>query len=297
MDTKCVTFFSYKGGSGRTSTALNTLPYFAKALYADKDSPILLLDMDLDSAGMTYLLDMADDFQKDGAYDVKDFLTGTPFSLDRAASIREQSFGKKLLPVGKKLGLEDDEAVRFLGVNDTKVIDNSDLGEVDSVFNRLDIFCRDNAVRAVVLDSSTGTQPSAWASVEAANLVVMCLRATRQFRIGTFNYLNLLKKKSLNKKILLLPTVVPEVDMEIESKNQRETAVDDILGRIKNDELKNINTNFVAMGTLGINEVERFKWLEGVLYKIGQEQMNSFRDDEKKAAERYKRLAQTIATE
>ena len=51
--TKCYTFYSYKGGSGRTTTALNTI----KHLYGQFNGPlqrILLVDADLESAGLTY---------------------------------------------------------------------------------------------------------------------------------------------------------------------------------------------------------------------------------------------------
>lgn len=54
MNTKCYTFYSYKGGSGRTTTLLNTTKHLADILGASKEHPILLVDADLESAGLTY---------------------------------------------------------------------------------------------------------------------------------------------------------------------------------------------------------------------------------------------------
>jgi len=298
METKTITFFSYKGGAGRSSTALNTLPYLVDALYANKDAPVLVLDMDLDSAGMTYLLDEHRYFQNEDNYSMYEFLSGELFPTNSASgSIQTHSFYKKLRPVGNRLGVEH-EAVLFLGVDDIHLnrhLENKDMGGKDAIFQRLDEFCYNNNVKAVVIDSSTGTQPSAWVSVGAANLVVMCLRVTTQFRIGTFNYLNMLRKdKKIKTNVLLLPTVVPDKDMDIEDKDQRRAAVEEIINTIKEDKLENIITDFVNYETLGINEVERFKWREGVLYERAKTNPLTA-EDEKKAVERYKKLAQRIA--
>ncbi len=289
-----VTFYSYKGGAGRSSTTLNTLPYLVKVLEADKKSPILLLDMDLDSAGMTYLLDLDKHFQDSSVYDIKDFLRGEEnWSENPASSLSEHTLYQKFVPVGDKLGVEN-EAVMFLGVDDGKKIDNSEMtGAKEEVFNKLRRFCRKNNFSAVVIDSSAGDQYSALLSIQAASLVVHCLRATTQFRIGSFNYLYRLKEESIDKKIVLLPTVVPAQDKVIDGTPQRQAAVDDMLKRIKELNLKNVRTDFVEYEKLGINEVERFKWREGVLYKIGKEQ--PLTKDEEEATGRYSKLAQVIA--
>jgi len=287
-----ITFYSYKGGSGRSSTALNTLPYLVDVLEANKKSPILLLDMDLDSAGMTYLLGLDKHFQND-TYDIKSFLRAEEnWSENPASSLDEHTFYKKFVPVGEKLGVEN-EAVVFLGVDDGKSIDNGEMtGDKEVVFTKLDHFCRKNNISAVVIDSSAGDQYSALLSIQASSVVINCLRATTQFRIGTFNYLYRLKTKNIDKKIILLPTVVPIQDRVIDGIQQRQDAVRDILEKIKALGLDNIKTDFISIDKLGINEVERFKWREGVLYDIGRKQ--SLTDDEKEATERYSRLAHTI---
>ena len=52
--TKCYTFYSYKGGSGRSTTAMNTVKHLIRELGASPDKPILMVDADLESAGLTF---------------------------------------------------------------------------------------------------------------------------------------------------------------------------------------------------------------------------------------------------
>ena len=53
---KKIAYFSYKGGAGRSSLAYNTIPLLADALNATAENPIVLIDLDVDSAGLTFLL-------------------------------------------------------------------------------------------------------------------------------------------------------------------------------------------------------------------------------------------------
>lgn len=54
METKCITFYSYKGGSGRSTTLVNSVMHLKDQLEASPESPILIVDADLESAGLTY---------------------------------------------------------------------------------------------------------------------------------------------------------------------------------------------------------------------------------------------------
>lgn len=60
--TKCYTFYSYKGGSGRSTTAVNTVKHLIDELKASEKSPILLVDADLESAGLTYFFKLESKF-------------------------------------------------------------------------------------------------------------------------------------------------------------------------------------------------------------------------------------------
>ena len=67
----CYTFYSYKGGSGRTTTALNTVKHLIDQMKVTAEKPILLIDADLESAGLTYFFGME-----------RRFVSGLQFSVD-----------------------------------------------------------------------------------------------------------------------------------------------------------------------------------------------------------------------
>lgn len=52
--TKLYTFYSYKGGSGRSTTTVNTALHLIDELGADPQHPILIVDADLESSGLTF---------------------------------------------------------------------------------------------------------------------------------------------------------------------------------------------------------------------------------------------------
>ena len=289
---KTITFYSYKGGAGRSSTTLNTLPYLVQCFRASAKAPILVLDMDLDSAGMTYLLGKEAYFKD--RYDVKSFLMSeVNWSEAPAASLDEHEFYQKLVPVGEMLGVENG-AVMFLGVDDAKPVDNNQMdGTKENVFTKLNRFCRKNGLKAVVIDSSAGDQFSAVLSTGAANDIVCCMRPTMQFRIGTFNYLHRLAAKNADKRVVLLPTVVPITDSVIDGEKQRVKAIDNITARVEDLDIDDVCMDFINEETFGINEVQRFKWKEGVLYKIALSA--DLAEDEKEASKRYKKLAEILS--
>ena len=54
-----ISFFSYKGGAGRTSLLFNTLPFLAENLRATEKEPIVVIDLHLDSNGLSYIVEKA----------------------------------------------------------------------------------------------------------------------------------------------------------------------------------------------------------------------------------------------
>lgn len=62
---KCYTFYSYKGGSGRSTTLMNTVKPLIGKLKAEPARPILIVDADLESAGLTYFFGAAQKFSDD----------------------------------------------------------------------------------------------------------------------------------------------------------------------------------------------------------------------------------------
>ena len=291
------TFFSYKGGAGRSTTCLNTIPFLAKMTEAYKNAPILLLDMDIESAGMTYLLHQDEHFHKVG-YDIKEFLKGEEtWPISGTGKLEDNPLYQKFVPVGHSFGLEDNYAVMFLGVNDkSDQYDRNNSGNIEDVMLQLNRFADRNGVRAIVMDSAAGDQNSARLSVDNSDKIVFCMKATHQFRIGTFNYLHKLSRRwgsgADEKEIILLPTVIPN-DIDIDGASQKDASIADIKKRIGESGVNrlDIKTDFISEDMFGINEITRFKWKEDVLYKLSGE----LTEEEKEGRRRYEYLAELVA--
>lgn len=291
------TFFSYKGGAGRSTTCLNTIPFVAERETAFSRSPLILIDMDIESAGMTYLLNQQNTFK--GKNDVKIFLKNEEaWSSDNTCDLDKHPFYQWLVPVGNQLGLEDDRAVMFLGVDDSSPqLNRSDVeGRLGEVIHKLRRFAQNYHCKGIIMDSAAGDQFSARLAVDHADKLVFCMKMTHQFRIGTFNYLNKLGirlgSSADEMEVILLPTVVPQ-DAVIDGVSQMQTSIDDITSRIKSLARIEVRDDFVCSADMfGINEIMRFKWKEGVLYKLSNE--TTLVSDEETALKRYKKLAKII---
>ncbi len=291
------TFFSYKGGAGRSTTCLNTIPFIAEREYAFSRAPIILIDMDIESAGMTYLLNQEETFK--GKNDVKIFLKNEEsWSSDNNCELTEHPFYQWLVPVGNKFGLEDNYAVMFLGVDDSspQLNRSNTEGRLDEVMHKLRRFAQNYHCKGIVMDSAAGDQFSARLAVDHADKIVFCMKMTHQFRIGTFNFLNKfsirLGSSADEKEIILLPTVVPQ-DAIIDGVSQMQTSIDDISNRIQNLTRLDVCDDFVSSADMfGINEVMRFKWKEGILFKLRNE--TQITTDEENALKRYRKLARII---
>ena len=298
---KVTTFFSYKGGSGRSTTCFNTIPFLAKRLQASREFPILLIDMDIESAGMTYLLKKQDKFA--GKEDVKSIIRNElRWSTGRCPVLSEHPFYKYLVPAGNVFGLDDDYAVMFLGVDDkTAQLSHSDIvGDANMAMSNIIEFATNNLFRAVVMDSAAGDQLSANLAINCSDNLVVCMKMTSQFRVGTFNYLNRFALKNSDVAssidIILLPTVVPP-NAIIDGEAQFELSMKDISNRIEDIE-SNFDINIVRTFVnnpqkFGINEVIRFKWKEDVLFRISKNA--SLTDDEERAYHQYDKLSEAIS--
>ena len=80
----------------------------------------------------------------------------------------------------------------------------------------------------------------------------------------------------------------------IDGQSQMQASIEDINARIDGIPSLDFITDFVEdEKMLGINEIMRFKWKEGVLYKLNKEKEISA--DEKEGLRRYSHLAEVIA--
>ena len=305
VNTKVISYFSYKGGAGRTTLAFNTIPLLAREhLHPTKEAPVVILDMDIDSCGMSYLLEIKKDEITDEncvQYLLKEGCDNTVFG-----SLSEHPTLSKLFPVGNKFGYEDNGAILFMPAKDIKNVDiNGNYGDGNNPFKaRLESFieaCKLHNVPAVILDSAVGNNATANAANSIANIIVCTMRPTTQFVNGTVRYLETLDSDegapiSGRKKIVIVPNVVPQDEVTIDGQRYPQKAIDRIIDKFRplvsdRDDDDDITYEIGMLDTdeFGIPAVKSFMWREGMLYM--QDVRN---DNEELALTRYRKLAALI---
>lgn len=308
MSTKVISYFSYKGGAGRSTLAYNTIPLLARNHFRPtRENPIIVVDMDIDSCGMSYLLDVANEEIKEDA--CVQYVLREGCDPGRTASIRDHATLKKLIAVGEKFGYADNEAILFLPAKDIKNVDtagNFNYGDANSPFlSSLQSFidvCETYNVPAVIFDSAVGNQATANVANQLANVIVCCMRPTTQFVDGTARYLESLDSDSGSplgggrKKIVLVPNVVPQEHVVIDNHNYPDMAIkririrlNDIISDRDEDDDITYNTDMLDINEFGIPAVKSFMWREGQL--ATQAELN---ENEQLVLQRYEKLAAII---
>ncbi len=308
MSTKVISYFSYKGGAGRSTLAYNTIPLLAREhVHPTKEAPIVVVDMDIDSCGMSYLLEVPNEAIKDDA--CVQYILREGCDSDRPESIFNYSVFQKLIPVGNKFGYPENEAILFLPAKDIKNVNtdgNFNYGDTSSPFEeRLRSFveaCEHYKIPAVIFDSAVGNQATANVANRLASVIVCCMRPTTQFVDGTARYLESLDSDDGSplgggrKKIVLVPNVVPQEKVVIDNHNYPDMAISRIRIRLSNvindrddDDDIQYNIEMLDINEFGIPAVNSFMWREGQL--ATQEELN---DNEKLVLERYRKLVAII---
>ena len=284
-----VSFFSYKGGAGRTSMLYNTVSYLVGVLGATPENPIVLVDLDIDSKGLSYLLksdlDTEDKLNAIRILKQSDAVTNLFISKD--------DFFKMMIPVGKAFGLESAcfRSVLFVTADTSEMLnvngnyDGPSVG-IENFARRLEKF----GCKALVMDNPAGGQLSADVALRISDKIVTVMRITKQFREGTAEFLR--KKKNYdNKEYIIVPNAVPSDEGTIYS-------IDQIMNRIKSSlvaaaEVQHDTVNTRLLDEKGIHEVRLFKFEETNL----REKANTdpLEQDEALAAKKYELLAKVIA--
>lgn len=296
---KSLTFFSYKGGAGRTSALVNLIPVLGDEghLNATEETPIVLVDMDIDSAGLTYLLDKADEAYHSNMYVQYCLGQGIPGNTNVSAPIDRHPFFSRLCKVGDFFGLEPG-AVLFLPAKDGGMIEDSNSSNYDAKTSphlaTLLQLCEDYDCVAVVFDSAAGDQMTAKWSTNSTQIMVCCMRPTKQFKEGTIRYLKRFEQENRMKDIIIVPNVVPPTKMTIDGDAYPITAKLNLKTAI-NKELSDHNVlhlDLLSGDEFGIPMVPRFMWLEGVLANIEDRS-----DEEEEAYQKYVLLADLIVND
>lgn len=308
-------FFSYKGGSGRTTTTLNTLYYLIREINPESSHPLVIIDADNESYGLSMLL------KKPGeSYRIDKSLQGLGLTARQDTFVCNgrpddwhsyRNLAEFFIPVGHYFtkDIEDDAvlllrsdvtpAEQFLAfetvfsVNDNERVQNNLNDAIEKMIN---CDC------TVVFDTPSGTQDMATFALNNSDTIVCCMRPSVQFEIGTRLCFEKLiakwGKKGNEKKIIFCPSAVPFRKAEVDGNVYPEYYVNTVFSRFKSEmETKAHDTRGVIKlvwgmqdGEVpGIPEVDRFKWQEGCLAKTASD-----KEDERMAKEKYRKLAQLI---
>lgn len=297
MDCKYISCFSYKGGAGRSTLSINVVPFLAELLNATTEKPLVLVDMDIDSCGLTYLFGLHKD-RRILSDSVQGWLhpkySQMPIVDDEEFETAEDhTMFKRLYPVGSYFGFED-RAILCLPANPGVTLGNEsnyDAAQSNYV-NEFKRMCKFFAC-GVLFDSAVGNQLTANWSNRCANYILCCMRPTEQFRDGTNRFFDDYDQKAHGKKIIIIPNVVPTDALVVGDRRYPEYAKACILENFSDNVLRKNNTyylNLLEGDKFGVPKIDRFMWQEGVL-KLSSE----LTPLEKNALDRYREIASIIA--
>ena len=294
--------FSYKGGAGRSTLAMNIVTYLADALGATEEKPLILVDMDIDSCGITYFLNIENFSQETMDRFSVQALFGTNGSPSRdlsAESAKDHVLFSHLGGVGRFFNKPDRAILCLpaqpgasLGANNS----NYDSGKSANLEKFLQE-CKEWDICGVLLDSAVGDQLTAKWSNNAADIILCCLRPTEQFREGTSRFFdNFDRNTAKNKKIIVIPNVVPTDPLTIQEEGGLVHYPDHAKNKIKEAFADNIerkqnfyNMSMLEDGFFGVPKIDRFMWHESVLCVAPD-----LTESERKALDSYKRIVDTI---
>ena len=220
-----VSFYSYKGGAGRSTTSWNTIQRLVNLLKPTAKEPFVIVDTDTESAGSTFLYKADDYFYKDDPYSSvqKRMTDNDDTNYTEASENEKEKFFKGMYPVGTFFGLPEAEekSVLLIGANLHKnsaknaVVSGDGVEEqIKNFQNNITRACEKCGAKALFFDSPSGTQFLARKSIQESEIVVCCMRPTNQFREGTRKQLiNFVKNdiennKAGKRKYILTPTMV-----------------------------------------------------------------------------------------
>lgn len=292
---RSMAFFSYKGGSGRSSLIYNTLPFLARELGATPERPIVVFDMDIDSMGLTYLFDPERSDYKGRIGRAKVFVHDI---LDNSYAGKDKidEFLAATAGIGGVYKIED-RSILLVPAKKTNPNESS-LDALEPPFEKL-LEKLEKRCAAVVFDCPTGSQVTGEISRDLADIYVVVMRITKQFRYGTFDFLKRMDEKVSEKTMVIVPNAVPSDEVFINGKKfdydkVKRTIVDrvnDAVPKINNENDNKCNTEMLEGDMFGIPEVKRLKIREDILCTLQDVDLG---EDGKRARDGYEKLAQII---
>ncbi len=233
-DPKVFAFYSYKGGTGRTTASANV-----SALLAAAGHRVLCLDLDLDGPGIAILFSLPEEgalpfplqdyFRGSREIDKTDFIHYLKPRTRRHASLW-------ILPASSRLAgsLETTQGGRLLG----------------QLKRLIDLAQRELKIDVVIIDTPSGFGDLSALSMYVSNCVVALFRYSKQHVFGTAKVADFVQKNQLN--FLPVASCVPPEDFEDE-KSKYEKMI----------------ATFYTGSVIEIAEDNTLKWRERVLVDSG----------------------------
>jgi cellulose biosynthesis protein BcsQ len=242
---------SFKGGAGRTVSTAN----LAYALAAERGKRVLLIDLDLESAGSSVLFGIEKDIEADAIWTIQDALKGIHRGIRNGKVVEEsvnlgtESFEEKVWPMLHRTIYEVPDRSAYLKI----VPANTMLRSPDEVKTgtrpgtKLELFIRrvnglSNPPDFILFDSASGIQDTAILGLQRCDVLVIFARWTRQFIYGTSQFLRKYVASDAAKgrisRVYIVPTAVPEIRPTgylREELKQREELLDDAINRANQD--------------------------------------------------------------
>jgi cellulose biosynthesis protein BcsQ len=285
---KVISLYSFKGGAGRTVCTANIAGLLAREIEATEHNPILLMDMDLDSAGLTILLEQYSSFSE-SPYNTSRIVSGD-LNLNRR-KYRQEFYSAGMIDVSTRVGA-DEGTVRFIGAGEIgrgqpSIVQGTAMEQMQELKN----YCMEKGISTIILDSASGRQESAVLCHRFSDVIVYCCRLTDQFLVGTKSVLKHFVSECEAARvklprIIIVPLAVPQVTDEWK---QRHIAAMTRLGSLSIDVRGKSPNNSAYLFEDGVGEVESFKWVESVLAT-----KQTLAQDEEKAVGAYTSLVKKI---
>ena len=212
---RTVTFYSYKGGVGRTLAMANVGRSMARA--GDR---VLLVDFDLEAPGLSIMSDLGSDRTREGVVDfVAQFLGGAnPDPL----AFRHPVEGEPNLYIMPAGVLDAKYPQKLANLDFAKFYNQDGAKALKSLFR--DLTERDG-LSYVIIDSRTGFSDYGWLCVvDLADIVVVVTGLNDQNIQGTTSVLNTIRKykESDLSHVVLVASLVPEGEEELKAERFKE---------------------------------------------------------------------------
>jgi len=314
-----VTFFSYKGGAGRSVACANVSNHLVSTL----GKSVAVFDFDIESVGQSYIHHVPKALLQGGG----EASTNWVYVQDLLNGARRDSAGSTVetLDFNDKDKFEDLFSRMFLDVTEKDKFEGYRIEGASPSPRKLLVLARPaadvltpdgrtqqgSALRSVLVrlasvefalfDSPSGTQPLATLARRHSQVMVVLCRPSRQFLEGTRYFLHQLVESTHEEApALTVLFVLSAVPMGDEFRKQREGALsrmEEIVRELKAESKVRDRITFRIpehhrpKRTLVIPEVARLKWQDEVLASQRERGMD---DDTLAGIEAYRRLAEVI---